>query len=157
MTCTPSTPAPPRKRRRPNQDLQERLARCEELLKEYAASSASKPGPHAFLSTPSTAPTCSPGSSQDEYFSRTQPRLVHENGNLRFMDQPLFTHLHDEVGKCDEKTTASLPQKAPDADLSSFNPCARFSTRKIETRRRHLRMFLTRMHIATWLLAICRT
>ncbi|EWG49984.1 hypothetical protein FVEG_09322 [Fusarium verticillioides 7600] len=31
--CTPSLPAPPRKRRRPNQDLLERLARCEELLR----------------------------------------------------------------------------------------------------------------------------
>ncbi|VTT68134.1 unnamed protein product [Fusarium fujikuroi] len=31
--CTPSSPAPPRKRRRPNQDLLERLARCEELLR----------------------------------------------------------------------------------------------------------------------------
>ncbi|PTB78675.1 hypothetical protein M440DRAFT_1297637, partial [Trichoderma longibrachiatum ATCC 18648] len=37
VTCTPSTPAPARKRRRPNQDLQERLARCEELLKQYAS------------------------------------------------------------------------------------------------------------------------
>lgn len=32
--CIPSTPAPPRKRRRPNQELLERLARCEELLSQ---------------------------------------------------------------------------------------------------------------------------
>lgn len=31
--CIPSTPAPPRKRRRPNQELLERLARCEALLR----------------------------------------------------------------------------------------------------------------------------
>ncbi|ROT38976.1 hypothetical protein SODALDRAFT_149802 [Sodiomyces alkalinus F11] len=37
VPCSPSTPAPVRKRRRPNQDLQERLARCEALLKQYAS------------------------------------------------------------------------------------------------------------------------
>ncbi|KAH7004098.1 hypothetical protein EDB82DRAFT_486102 [Fusarium venenatum] len=31
--CTPSKPATPRKRRRPNQELLERLSRCEELLR----------------------------------------------------------------------------------------------------------------------------
>ncbi|KAM5353517.1 hypothetical protein ACJ41O_000167 [Fusarium nematophilum] len=33
VVCTPSTPAPPRKRRRPNQELLERLARCEAMLR----------------------------------------------------------------------------------------------------------------------------
>ncbi|KAF5020601.1 hypothetical protein F66182_7370 [Fusarium sp. NRRL 66182] len=33
MECVPSLPAPPRKRRRPNEELLERLARCEELLR----------------------------------------------------------------------------------------------------------------------------
>ncbi|KAI5458997.1 hypothetical protein BGZ63DRAFT_269807 [Mariannaea sp. PMI_226] len=33
VTCIPSTPAAPRKRRRPNQELLERLARCEALLR----------------------------------------------------------------------------------------------------------------------------
>lgn len=40
VECTPSTPAPARKRKRPNQDLQERLSRCEQLLREYANSGA---------------------------------------------------------------------------------------------------------------------
>ncbi|KAM0328758.1 hypothetical protein ACHAQA_005171 [Verticillium albo-atrum] len=43
VPCTPSTPAPVRKRRRPNQDLQERLARCEALLKQYANTSGPLP------------------------------------------------------------------------------------------------------------------
>jgi len=80
----PSTPAPARKRRRPNQDLQERLARCEELLKQYATTSKdsaapSKPPPavsrplppaatvasSSFSLTPSPSSTSSatPGSS----------------------------------------------------------------------------------------------
>lgn len=36
VVCTPSKPAPPRQRTRPRQDLQERLAKCETLLKQYA-------------------------------------------------------------------------------------------------------------------------
>jgi hypothetical protein len=36
VTCTPSKPAPPRHRSRPRKDLQERLSRCEALLKQYS-------------------------------------------------------------------------------------------------------------------------
>ncbi|KAL2130870.1 hypothetical protein VTI74DRAFT_5844 [Chaetomium olivicolor] len=36
VQCIPSTPAPARKRKRPNQDLQERLARCEEILRQHS-------------------------------------------------------------------------------------------------------------------------
>ncbi|KPM35010.1 hypothetical protein AK830_g11570 [Neonectria ditissima] len=39
--CIPSTPAPPRKRRRPNQELLERLARCEALLRHCTCLQAS--------------------------------------------------------------------------------------------------------------------
>ena len=38
VVCTPSKPAPPRQRTRPRQDLQERLAKCENLLRQYAES-----------------------------------------------------------------------------------------------------------------------
>jgi hypothetical protein len=45
VKCTPSTPAPARKRRRPNQDLQERLTKLEELLKEaYTEAGVKKEG-----------------------------------------------------------------------------------------------------------------
>ncbi|KAM6524586.1 hypothetical protein FALCPG4_010196 [Fusarium falciforme] len=63
--CTPSTPAPPRKRRRPNQDLLERLARCEALLRHCTC---------IRLPTPESSPReqCeqSPVSSHDDEIKR---------------------------------------------------------------------------------------
>ncbi|KAL2754910.1 hypothetical protein ACRALDRAFT_1011066, partial [Sodiomyces alcalophilus JCM 7366] len=52
VPCTPSTPAPVRKRRRPNQDLQERLARCEALLKQYASAGPLPPLPSNHADSP---------------------------------------------------------------------------------------------------------
>lgn len=90
VKCTPSTPAPARKRRRPNQDLQERLARCEELLKEYATEK-----PEA----------ATPRQSQincDDTYAKLQltGKLYPENGSVRFMDSPLLGGVYDEVGIC---------------------------------------------------------
>ncbi|KAH7259899.1 hypothetical protein B0J15DRAFT_273532 [Fusarium solani] len=60
-----STPAPPRKRRRPNQDLLERLARCEALLRHCTC---------IRLPTPESSPReqCeqSPVSSHDDEIKR---------------------------------------------------------------------------------------
>ena len=89
MKCTPSTPAPARKRRRPNQDLQERLARCEELLKEYATTEkAESPSPQ----------TWNPPTYDDSYM-KWQPKgkLVKEDGGVRFMDGFLLGTVCDEV------------------------------------------------------------
>jgi len=62
VKCTPSTPAPARKRRRPNQDLQERLARCEELLDQYTEHGTKKEdsaetgdNPTSFFTVPGTS------------------------------------------------------------------------------------------------------
>ncbi|WZH43102.1 Zn2-C6 fungal-type domain-containing protein [Fusarium acuminatum] len=69
--CTPSLPAPPRKRRRPNQDLLERLARCEELLRHCTC---------IRLPTPEDVPPdrCeqSPSSSHDDEESKRETSLV---------------------------------------------------------------------------------
>jgi hypothetical protein len=90
VRCTPSTPAPARKRRRPNQDLQERLARCEELLKEYATTD--KPEIQA-VPQPVHTPMF------DDNYMRWQPagKLVKEDGGIRFMDNFLFGTIYDEV------------------------------------------------------------
>lgn len=88
VTCTPSTPAPARKRRRPNQDLQERLARCEALLKQYAGGGPppaaqvqkshkpqSQPQPQATLPTPqATLPTPQPAAIPSENHGRAAPQ-----------------------------------------------------------------------------------
>ncbi|TGJ87904.1 hypothetical protein E0Z10_g801 [Xylaria hypoxylon] len=81
ISCTPSTPAPPRKRRRPNQDLQQRLARCEELLSEYTT-------------TPRTPPNDSP--SRDEPW-RAMGRLVIDDDGTKFTDSHLWATVHQEI------------------------------------------------------------
>ncbi|KAL2016759.1 hypothetical protein VTK56DRAFT_3107 [Thermocarpiscus australiensis] len=88
VRCIPSTPAPPRKRRRPNQDLQERLARCEELLKEYATE---KPE--------TAAPRPPQATVYDNPYLKWQPagKLVKEDGSMRFMDSPVLGTIYDEL------------------------------------------------------------
>ncbi|KAE9572576.1 hypothetical protein CGMCC3_g11257 [Colletotrichum fructicola] len=124
VTCTPSTPAPARKRRRPNQDLQERLARCEALLKQYATTGSTTPpaGPPTVSSilSPSTQPT--PSSTAGPSPSITQlplptgtasiiddigspatsqwkpaGKVVVEDGSVRFMDSYLWATVHDQL------------------------------------------------------------
>ena len=89
VKCTPSTPAPARKRRRPNQDLQERLARCEELLKEYANEKPEGP----------VTPRASHSSIHEDSYNKWQPtpKLIKEDGGMRFMDNPLLGTVYDEV------------------------------------------------------------
>lgn len=84
VTCTPSTPAPARKRRRPNQDLQQRLARCEELLQEYATTK------------PSDASNETP--SPDEPWKSMGKLVIEDGGSVRFMDSFLWATVQDEVG-----------------------------------------------------------
>ncbi|KAJ3553763.1 hypothetical protein NPX13_g10801 [Xylaria arbuscula] len=81
VPCTPSTPAPPRKRRRPNQDLQQRLARCEELLSEYTTNPRSPPPD---LTT------------RDESW-RPMGRLVIDDDGTKFTDSHLWATVHREI------------------------------------------------------------
>ncbi|KAI1115777.1 fungal-specific transcription factor domain-containing protein [Nemania sp. NC0429] len=81
VSCTPSTPAPPRKRRKPNQDLQQRLARCEELLSEYTTNPR----------TPSTEST-----GRDEPW-RPMAKLVIDDDGTRFTDSHLWATVHHEI------------------------------------------------------------
>ena len=90
VKCTPSTPAPARKRRRPNQDLQERLSRCEELLKEYVTEKPEGPG----------APSAPSAAYADPYRQwQPQGKLVKEDGGLRFMDSVILGTIYDEVSR----------------------------------------------------------
>ncbi|KAK3685118.1 fungal-specific transcription factor domain-containing protein [Podospora appendiculata] len=90
VRCTPSTPAPARKRRRPNQDLQERLARCEELLKEYATEKPESP-----VSTP--RPVQTPVYDDPQMNWQPAGKLVKEDGGVRFMDSFLLGTVYDEL------------------------------------------------------------
>ena len=72
--------------------MQERLARCEELLKEYATEKPESP-----ISTP--RPPQAPGFDDDSYMKKWQPagKLVKEDGGIRFMDSFLLGTVYDEV------------------------------------------------------------
>ncbi|KKA30563.1 hypothetical protein TD95_005384 [Thielaviopsis punctulata] len=95
-TCTPSTPAPARKRRRPNQDLQERLARCEELLKSYYASGGQISTQPITPSAPTTAHEPAPYPPNSSDFTQTG-RVVMEDGTTRFTDNVLWSKFYDEL------------------------------------------------------------
>ena len=89
VSCVPSTPAPARKRRRPNQDLQERLSRCENLLKMY--SDGKLP-----LNLPEPSPRPSQVGSEDLRWTPSG-KLVKEDGNMRFVDNPMLKVIYGEV------------------------------------------------------------
>jgi hypothetical protein len=101
VTCTPSTPAPARKRRRPNQDLQERLARCEELLKQYADNGSGPPTPVAHTAPSSESFSDTPASTLGSGGSSVKwspaGKVVTDDGGVRFMDSYLWASVYDEV------------------------------------------------------------
>ncbi|OTA99208.1 hypothetical protein M426DRAFT_68259 [Hypoxylon sp. CI-4A] len=84
VTCTPSTPAPARKRRRPNQDLQQRLARCEELLSEYATAK------------PAAAASSSDSPSHEDTW-KPLGKLIVDEGGVKFIDSYLWASIHGEL------------------------------------------------------------
>jgi hypothetical protein len=101
VTCTPSTPAPARKRRRPNQDLQERLARCEELLKQYADNGSGPPTPVAHTAPSSESFSDTPASTLGSGGSSVKwspaGKVVTDDGGVRFMDSYLWASVYDEL------------------------------------------------------------
>jgi hypothetical protein len=117
VTCTPSVPAPARKRRRPNQDLQERLAKCEELLKQYAGHSGGLPQgtqtpPERHLSHPVSEPTMavSPtGESGPKW--QAAGKVVHDEGSVRFMDSYLWATVYDELQAMKELIDTDDPEE----------------------------------------------
>ncbi|TLS31277.1 hypothetical protein PpBr36_03208 [Pyricularia pennisetigena] len=95
VQCTPSTPAPARKRRRPNQDLQERLARCEELLKEYAPDGKPDIGR---LNRKNTSLSQSPPKGEEPLPEwNRHGKLIHEDGSVRFVDSYMLSTIYDEL------------------------------------------------------------
>ncbi|KAI0471129.1 fungal-specific transcription factor domain-containing protein [Xylariaceae sp. FL0804] len=114
VSCVPSTPAPARKRRRPNQDLQQRLARCEELLSEYATAK-----PEGQANEPR---------SIGESWKPTGKLVVDDGGDVKFMDSYLWANITDELSAMreileEEESTrdeADTPadSKSPDANAA---------------------------------------
>ncbi|KXJ92612.1 fungal-specific transcription factor domain-domain-containing protein [Microdochium bolleyi] len=112
VKCTPSTPAPARKRRRPNQDLQQRLARCEELLSEYATK---KPDENV-----------SDGSDGQEPWRPLGQLIIDDGGGVKFMDSYLCANIHEELRAMreilddeDKDDDYSTPKYDPSTNASS--------------------------------------
>ncbi|GAP90853.1 putative fungal specific transcription factor domain-containing [Rosellinia necatrix] len=113
IACKPSIPAPPHKRRRPNQDLLERLARCEKLLKQYADGNVPPRGEPALAPASVPAPVAAEPSSSsssslpasllakkgdvDAKPAYKPGKVVEEDGNVRFMDNYIRISFHDEL------------------------------------------------------------
>jgi len=115
--CTPSTPSPRRPRRRPNQDLRQRLVRCEELLLQCAvAGQVHAPEPEAQSTesaesarfTPSTSEAGTPGSPGKEMEplphraptgSKAAYLVLGGGDSNRVLESPIWTALYDEVSK----------------------------------------------------------
>ncbi|XWX01624.1 hypothetical protein V2A60_009652 [Cordyceps javanica] len=122
VTCTPSTPAPARKRRRPNQDLQERLARCEELLKQYATAGSppsTTSNPPSVSAPPTVTPTKkevvdTPNSISTDSQSTVQPRfkIIQEAGVSRFMDSRIWGTIVEELQAMRSLVEAEEPEDA---------------------------------------------
>ncbi|KAI8631824.1 fungal-specific transcription factor domain-containing protein [Xylariaceae sp. FL1651] len=110
VACKPSTPAPPHKRRRPNQDLLERLARCEQLLKQYAdgnvpaqggaGPSITEPVSNGSQLDSSPAPPAAPAHAHADAKIRRPgefAKVIEEDGNVRYLDNFIRISFHDEL------------------------------------------------------------
>ncbi|KAI1174491.1 fungal-specific transcription factor domain-containing protein [Nemania sp. FL0916] len=143
IACKPSVPAPPHKRRRPNQDLLERLARCEQLLKQYAdgnvppaqmesalaaagqgVGSSSRSGNQAAVAS---TPALNAGNEAKQAISPTG-KVVEMDGNVRFMDNYIRISFHDELAAMrgiidndgDDESESNTTGLSPDNNADLF-------------------------------------
>ncbi|KAG6085771.1 hypothetical protein E4U33_001106 [Claviceps sp. LM78 group G4] len=130
VTCIASTPAPARKRRRPNQDLQERLARCEELLKLYADGAA--PGQAqtaAETATPTVnetlvserAESAPPAADKLNNF-KPACRMVNDDGSVRFMDSHIWATIYEELQAMRDIVETEDPEDTSILGSSDLSP-----------------------------------
>ncbi|KAH8177036.1 fungal specific transcription factor domain-containing protein [Sarocladium implicatum] len=136
VTCTPSTPAPARKRRRPNQDLQERLARCEDLLKQYAGAgpppgTPSKPADpltpntmDAATEAPTKATTSPDGETSPTYRSpgMATGKMIKDDAGIRFMDSYIWASVMDQLQAIKEIVDTEEPDESSMADSERTSP-----------------------------------
>ncbi|KAI1437371.1 fungal-specific transcription factor domain-containing protein [Xylaria sp. CBS 124048] len=107
VACQPSTPTSAPRRRRLNQDVLDRLARCEELLRRYADGQSSRgPDPAATtadddegvrreLDPPSAVG--GEGKAPENVFKKPTGKVVQEDGSAQFMDDFVKISFHNEL------------------------------------------------------------
>ncbi|KAI1820370.1 fungal-specific transcription factor domain-containing protein [Xylaria intraflava] len=97
ITCQPTTPTPAHQRRRRNQELLDRLARCEELLKQYAEGN----GPAQQESIPATTKgslsTARAEAGPKTTTHKPTGKIVQEDGSVRFVDNYIRLSFHGEL------------------------------------------------------------
>ncbi|KAH7120542.1 fungal-specific transcription factor domain-containing protein [Dactylonectria macrodidyma] len=96
--CTPCPPPAPRRRRKPRMELQARLERCEELLRDFAPAD------------PSAIPL-----SDSEEQSQSMGKLIIDEGLVRFTDSGLYAVLEDELQSIRSILQISPPSHAPNS------------------------------------------
>ncbi|KPM37971.1 hypothetical protein AK830_g8608 [Neonectria ditissima] len=102
IVCTPSTPAPARPRRRPREDLQGRLARCEELLKQYADGSTPPSIPQPQIAAESDSQSdqlmaTPPNGLEPSWRINSTAKMVEHNGQMRFTDSSLWADVYEQL------------------------------------------------------------
>lgn len=95
--CVASAPPPPRKRRRPKVELQNRLARCEQLLAEYANANAKLERPESDANSDIPLPSLTPQTGPRDLDWNPTGKLIVEDGGTRFTDGFLWTKVYEEV------------------------------------------------------------
>ncbi|KAH6984383.1 fungal-specific transcription factor domain-containing protein [Ilyonectria sp. MPI-CAGE-AT-0026] len=104
VECVASAPPPPRKRRRPKVELQNRLARCEQLLAEYANANAKLERPESDASSDIPHPSLTPQPGPRDLNWEPTGKLIVEDGGTRFTDGFLWTKVYEELRAMRELT-----------------------------------------------------
>lgn len=114
--CIASAPPPPRKRRRPKVELQNRLARCEQLLAEYANANAKLERPESDANTDIPPPSLTPQPGPRDLNWEPTGKLIVEDGGTRFTDGFLWTKVYEEVA-----SSPAILRRAANLDAVASN------------------------------------
>uniref|UniRef100_A0A8H7NPN3 Zn(2)-C6 fungal-type domain-containing protein n=1 Tax=Bionectria ochroleuca TaxID=29856 RepID=A0A8H7NPN3_BIOOC len=103
VECIEGTRITTRTRRRPQQELLERLARCEELLKQQQQGTSSTNSPMTQSPQPRGTDESAPEPvSVEESQTRLKPKstggkMVNDKGKVQFMDSQAWVNIHEEI------------------------------------------------------------
>ncbi|CAH0046249.1 unnamed protein product [Clonostachys solani] len=143
VECIEGTRITTRTRRRPQQELLERLARCEELLKQQKQETSSTNSPMNQSPQPrGTDESASEPVPVEESQTRVKPKstggkMVNDKGKVQFMDSQAWVNIHEEIHAIKELIETDEPgESSVFGSESSANDDVLFSeafpTRSVE-------------------------
>ncbi|CAH0019304.1 unnamed protein product [Clonostachys rhizophaga] len=118
VECIEGTRITTRTRRRPQQELLERLARCEELLKQQQQGTSSTNSPMTQSPQPRGTDESAPEPvSVEEPQTRLKPKsaggkMVNDKGKVQFMDSQAWVNIHEEIHAIKELVEADEPDNS---------------------------------------------